>query len=204
MGIAAALTARSRKKRFEWYSSDVTAATRRKLSAARARATLFPSKSTVLWSGDMRSIGLSGTLSLWFLMSLTGTMSASAQGLTTGALEGWLARYEQAWETRDAERAVALFSADARYHEMPFDAPKVGSAGIREYWTTVTADQRDIDFQSTVVAVNGQTGVARWSASLRSAASGARIALDGVFVLTFDASGRCSELREWWHVRSTP
>jgi ketosteroid isomerase-like protein len=143
-------------------------------------------------------------LRLWFLMSLLGASSANAQVQTSESLEAWLARYERAWESRDAEAAVALFTSDARYHEMPFDAPKSGSAGIREYWTTVTADQRDIDFRASVVAVNGVTGVARWSASLRSASSGARVELDGVFVLTFDASGRCSELREWWHVRTDP
>jgi ketosteroid isomerase-like protein len=130
--------------------------------------------------------------------------NVSAQQLTPAALETWLAGYERAWEQRDASLAVALFTENARYHEMPFDAPKAGRAGIREYWTTVTADQRNVDFKSEVVAVNGRTGVARWSASLTSAASGTRVELDGVFVLTFDAGGLCSELREWWHVKTTP
>jgi ketosteroid isomerase-like protein len=125
----------------------------------------------------------------------------SAQELTTASLEAWLARYEQAWEQRDPAQAAALFTENAPYHEMPFDAPKAGRAGIRDYWAMVTADQRNVDFKSQVVAVNGQTGVARWSASLTSAASGARVELDGVFVLRFDRSGLCSELREWWHVR---
>jgi ketosteroid isomerase-like protein len=152
----------------------------------------------------MRSNGPRHCFRLWFLMSLFVTGCAHAQTPTNASVEAWLERYEQAWESRDADRAVALFTPDARYHEMPFDAPKSGSAGIREYWTRVTADQRDIDFTSSVVAVNGATGVARWSATLRSASSGARVELDGVFVLTFDSSGRCSELREWWHVRTTP
>jgi ketosteroid isomerase-like protein len=125
----------------------------------------------------------------------------SAQELTTASLEAWLARYEQAWEQRDPAQAAALFSENAPYHEMPFDAPKAGRAGIRDYWATVTADQRNVDFKSQVVAVNGQTGVARWSASLTSAASGARVELDGVFILKFDGN-LCSELREWWHVRT--
>jgi ketosteroid isomerase-like protein len=137
------------------------------------------------------------------LLSLAGG-SACAQQLTPVALETWLAGYERAWEERDANLAAALFTENARYHEMPFDAPKAGRSGIREYWTAVTADQRNVDFKSEVVAVNGRTGVARWSASLTSAASGARVELDGVFVLTFDAAGLCTELREWWHVRSTP
>ncbi len=106
------------------------------------------------------------------------------QSLTAAALEAWLARYKQAWEQRDPAHAAALFTDDAPYHEMPFDAPKAGRAGIRDYWATVTADQRNVDFKSQVVAVNGQTGVARWSASLTSAASGTRVELDGVFILT--------------------
>lgn len=125
-----------------------------------------------------------------------------APPLSPAALEAWLARYKQAWEQRDPGQAAALFTEDAPYHEMPFDAPKAGRTGIRDYWATVTADQRNIEFKSQVIAVNGPTGVARWSASLSSAASGARIELDGAFVLQFDgSSGLCSELREWWHVR---
>jgi uncharacterized protein (TIGR02246 family) len=126
---------------------------------------------------------------------------ASAELLTTAALEQWLAGYERAWETRDAARAAELFTPNASYHEMPFEAPKAGRAGIREYWSSVTADQRDIDFKSQVIGVNGQTGVAHWSATFTAVSTGARVELDGVFVLTFDASGHCSELREWWHLR---
>jgi len=123
--------------------------------------------------------------------------------LTSSALESWLKNYEQAWELRDADRAAALFTENARYHEMPFDPPKLGRKGIHDYWTTVTADQRDVDFKFGIVAVNGQTGIARWSANLKSASSGVRVELDGVFVLTFEVSGLCSELREWWHVRTS-
>jgi ketosteroid isomerase-like protein len=126
---------------------------------------------------------------------------ASAQQLTSVALEKWLAGYERAWESRDAARAAELFTPNASYHEMPFEAPKAGQAGIREYWASVTADQRDIDFKSQVISVTGQTGVAHWSATFTAPSTGARVELDGVFVLKFDADGRCSELREWWHLK---
>ena len=126
---------------------------------------------------------------------------AAAERLTTASFERWLAGYEQAWESRDATRAAELFTPDARYHETPFDEPKIGQAGIHQYWSSVTADQRDIDFEPQIVAVSGQTGVAHWSATFVSASTGARLELDGVFVLTFAEDGRCSELREWWHLR---
>jgi uncharacterized protein (TIGR02246 family) len=125
----------------------------------------------------------------------------STQPLTSAALETWLARYKQAWEQRDPEQAAALFTPDAPYHEKPFDPPKAGRLGIRDYWATVTADQRNVAFKSQVIAVTGPTGVARWSATLTLASNGARVDLDGVFLLTFDGSGLCSELREWWHLQ---
>jgi hypothetical protein len=126
---------------------------------------------------------------------------AAAERLSTATLERWLAGYEQAWESRDAAHAAELFTSNASYHETPFDEPKVGQSGIHAYWASVTVDQRDIDFKSQVIAVNGQTGVAHWSATFTSASTGAHLELDGVFVLTFDENGRCTELREWWHLR---
>jgi ketosteroid isomerase-like protein len=126
---------------------------------------------------------------------------AAAERLTPAALERWLAGYEQAWRSRDATRAAELFTPEAVYRETPFDEPKRGQAGIHAYWSSVTEDQRDIDFESKVLAVNGQTGIAHWSATFVSASTGTRVELDGVFVLTFADDGRCSELREWWHLR---
>jgi ketosteroid isomerase-like protein len=128
--------------------------------------------------------------------------AAAAKSPTATTLGAWLDRYGAAWETRDAAAAGRLFSADASYLEMPFDAPKKGRAGIEEYWRGVTADQRDIHFESKVIAVNGSTGVAHWSAKFRLQSSGAAIELDGVFVLEFNDSGECTSLREWWHVRA--
>jgi len=127
--------------------------------------------------------------------------SADAKPLTSTALEAWLARYGAAWETRDAAAAGVLFTDNALYHEMPFDEPKKGRAAIEEYWRGVTADQRDVHFESKVISVDGGTGVAHWSAKFKVASSGATIELDGVFVLEFDAKGQCTSLREWWHVR---
>ena len=127
---------------------------------------------------------------------------APTESATRAGFEAWLARYGAAWETRDADAAAALFTADATYHEMPFDAPISGLDGIRDYWARVTADQREIHFNARPIVVSGNTGVAEWTANFRLESSGATIELNGVFVLEFDATGRCTSLREWWHVRT--
>ena len=150
-----------------------------------------------VWVSAMRS----GALLLLLACVALPARPAVAAHLTTAALVDWLARYEAAWESRDADKAAALFTANATYHEMPFDAPIQGAAGIREYWARVTADQRDIDFSSKPIVVDDDTGVAEWTARFRAESTGATIELNGVFVLEFDGAGRCTSLREWWHVR---
>jgi hypothetical protein len=127
---------------------------------------------------------------------------AHAKPLNSAALTAWLAAYGEAWQKRDPAAAGKLFTPAATYHEMPFDAPKAGRTAIEDYWRGVTADQRDVVFKSEIVSVDRKTGVAHWSAKFRVESTGATIELDGVFVLEFDATGACSSLREWWHVRA--
>jgi nuclear transport factor 2 (NTF2) superfamily protein len=137
------------------------------------------------------------------LVSLSIAPVGGARGEGTHAVDvtGWLARYEKAWESRDPDLAASLFTADATYHEMPFDAPLAGREAIRQYWARVTADQRDVDFRAKPIVESGSGGVAEWTATFRSESSGATIELSGVFVLEFDRAGLCTSLREWWHVR---
>lgn len=143
---------------------------------------------------------------LAILASVFGTLPARAADttLTDAVLTHWLEGYKAAWETRDADKAAALFTAAATYQDEAFSPPYVGTAGIKGYWSKVTAGQRDVKFQYQVLGVTGNTGIAHWSAQFAVAGTPATIALDGVFLLEFDASGKCRSLREWWHLKSTP
>jgi len=143
----------------------------------------------------MRSMLLAGAVAVF-------AVAAQAGPLKAPALEGWLQNYGAAWSARDAAAAGRLFTGEAIYHENAFEAPMRGRAAIEEYWARVTADQRDVKFESQVVSVNGNTGVATWKASFKLRSTGATIALDGVFVLEFDEQGACKSLREWWFVKA--
>ena len=65
--------------------------------------------------------------------------NAHAQ-LSTAKLESWLSGYREAWEKRDAQRAAQLFTENARYQEMPFDAPKSGRGRILPWECVGTAE----------------------------------------------------------------
>lgn len=138
-------------------------------------------------------------------MFVTGTtLAADSPGLTRDALAAWLEGYEEAWETLDADKAAALFAEDATYRDNPYADPYRGRAGVHEYWTAVTSDQQDVDFSYEVLSVSANTGIAHWHSELTQASSGARIVLDGIFVLEFTPEGLCQSLEEWWHIQVTP
>ena len=111
----------------------------------------------------------------------------------------WLAQYGAAWQNRDPQAAVRLFTADASYQETPFDIPMQGSQEIREYWEDVPRFQEDISFQWEVYCMTGGRGIAHWQAEFIRRSSGERVRLDGILAADFDAQGLCRSFREWWH-----
>lgn len=121
--------------------------------------------------------------------------------MTISELERWLGAYGEAWEKRDAEAVGLLFQDDALYFETPYAEPFQGREGIRNYWSTVTADQRDITFESKPIGVIDGTAIAQWSSKFTLASNGANVELNGVFFLEFNDQGLCTTLREWWHAR---
>jgi len=115
------------------------------------------------------------------------------------ALKSWLDAYGRAWETRDPDAVIKLFTEDATYQETPFSEPMRGRAAIREYWAEkVARSQEQVSFGYEVLALAGDLGLAHWWASFVRIRSRSHVKLDGVFLLTFDSQDRCRALREWW------
>ncbi|MFW6093786.1 MAG: nuclear transport factor 2 family protein [Pseudomonadota bacterium] len=130
--------------------------------------------------------------------------NSQGRGLTRDDVTEWLEGYKAAWETRDADKVVALFTEDATYQELPCAAPLEGRQGIRDYWTEATGGQQDVDFSYQVLSVSGNTGIAHWRTNFTRIPSGSRALVDGIFVLEFTPNGLCESLKEWWHVQEQP
>lgn len=114
--------------------------------------------------------------------------------------EDWLRAYGEAWEQRDAERLLPLFTDDVLYYETPFDAPMHGSEAIREYWSVLPTTQDHIHFHYRILAVlPDQQAVAQWWASFIRLPSRMHVKIDGVLICEFDEDNRCRVFREWWH-----
>ncbi len=116
------------------------------------------------------------------------------------AFEEWLEDYFLAWRSNDPADVEALFADDAIYYRGPFEEPDRGRAAIVEAW--VVGGGADIIYAYDVLGVLNDIGIAHWSVSYTPRdLTSEQPDLDGVFVIRFDAEGRCVEHREWFHRR---
>jgi len=133
-------------------------------------------------------------------------------------IESFMQGYKAAWEQRDPSMFAALFHAEGRYHNTPFQVQH-GTAELAEYWKRVQM-QEDVHVAYEVLASQEGAGIAHWHVTYqvaseelfqiwaRSTGTGLpnrkpgdplpRMVLDGVLQATF-AGGLCQEARIWWH-----
>ena len=130
------------------------------------------------------------------------TSSPTTRPATIGEpeLARWLDAYGAAWEGRDSDAAVGLFTDDADYHWGPFDVLH-GRAEIAQRWSAATSNQRDIHFEHAPLAIADELAFAHWRCTLKRLSTGMHCELDGILVLRFDEHGLCTQLREWWLAR---
>ena len=110
----------------------------------------------------------------------------------------WLEGYRKAWESRDADAAAALFTSDSTYREQPYADAFLGQQGVHDYWTRVTETQSEVKFRYGKPVVEGNRAAAEWWVTMLN--GGVEVTLAGEFLLLFDNSGKCRELREYWHL----
>jgi hypothetical protein len=113
------------------------------------------------------------------------------------ALESWLDRYGRAWEAKDTTAFVGLFAAEASYHWTPYREPQRGRAELATAFEAAIARQRSIVFTHTIWS--SSPAVCHWHCEFLRVPGDHRVKLDGVFHMTFDGDGLCTEFREWWH-----
>lgn len=113
-------------------------------------------------------------------------------------LGAWIEAYGWAWETGDGELMASLFDEHANYRSSPFREPFRGHDEIRAYARRNAATQRDRHVRMGRPFVDGSRVAVEWWTTMIDGAEA--VTLPGCLLLRFAAEGRCSELREYWHV----
>lgn len=111
------------------------------------------------------------------------------------AVAQWIADYEAAWRSPGTAVLADLFTDDVTYRMSPWKAPIEGLDGLARFWER-ERDSPDeaFDLRSEIVAVDGDTAVARIEVAY-TAPSGGR--WRDLWIMTFAPDGRCRAFEEW-------
>jgi ketosteroid isomerase-like protein len=115
-------------------------------------------------------------------------------------LGGWIEAYGRAWQTGDNELMTSLFTEEAKYRSAPFREPFRGHDEIRAYARRNAGTQRDKHVRMGRPFIDGSRVAVEWWTTMIE--DGEAVTLPGCLLLHFEADGRCSELREYWHVEA--
>tara|TARA_R110002020_G_scaffold16871_54_gene59744 strand:- start:993 stop:1421 length:429 start_codon:yes stop_codon:yes gene_type:complete len=139
-------------------------------------------------------------------------------------IHDFMAGYKRVWEGQDKHGFAALFTADGRYWNTPFQV-QTGPDELAAYWARIEL-QRDIRVDCEVLAETADGGIAHWRVDYqvaserlfeiwaKSTGTGLparspgdplpRLTLDGMLSAIFAPDGLCREARIWWHSRAEP
>ena len=114
------------------------------------------------------------------------------------AVADWLDRYVHAWGSYDREEIGTLFSPDAVYAYDPFGEPVRGREAIVASWLEDRDEPGSYEASYRPLLVAGDRAVAHGTSRYFAADGSLADEYANLFVLRFDAEGRCAEYREWY------
>jgi ketosteroid isomerase-like protein len=116
------------------------------------------------------------------------------------AVEDWVAAYEALWRAPGTEMLAEIFAPEVVYLVSPWARPVHGLQAVADLWEA-ERDGPDEEFTmtSSVLAVDGSTAVVRAEVEY---GDGGR--WRDLWVLTFDAEGRCASFEEWPFAPESP
>lgn len=111
--------------------------------------------------------------------------------------------YGKAWETRDPELIVTIFTGDAVYDD-PHEPTNNGLDAIKQYWITkVQGEQKDIKFKLLNLWVIDDVVVAEWNAKFTNTVFNMKYDMTETAIFKVRDDKFCS-LREYYKNKKTP
>jgi len=105
--------------------------------------------------------------------------------------------YGKAWEDRDADLVLSIFTPAATYFD-PREGMKTGHAEIKEYWQSkVIGSQKDVHFKLLNTWIDGDVVIAEWNVLFIDVTR--NLSIDMTEVAIFTAEGELfSSNREYY------
>jgi hypothetical protein len=117
--------------------------------------------------------------------------------MTHHQLEHWLEQLKVVWETKNSQGITQLVSEKFHWYETPFTKPLTSKKVLLNEWETIL-NQKHISFTYEIVTFDKNVGIAHWSAKFVRLPANENVELDGMFQVTLNTQGKCTEFRQWY------
>ncbi|MEX2008391.1 MAG: nuclear transport factor 2 family protein [Candidatus Spechtbacterales bacterium] len=113
----------------------------------------------------------------------------------------WLERLVHIWETKNPNAVLDLVAEKFIWHEAPFEKPITTKEDLLQEWQTIL-NHEEINVTYEIYTVEDNVGIAHWRATFTRVPSKEKARLDGIYKVTLDEEGKCTEFHQWYN--STP
>jgi nuclear transport factor 2 (NTF2) superfamily protein len=111
--------------------------------------------------------------------------------------------YGKAWETKNPDLVVSIFTEDATYDD-PHEPVNNGREAIRNYWITkVIGEQDNIHFSLKNIWIEAGIVIAEWDAQFDDIKRNVHIDMSEIAIFS-TSDGKFSSLREYYKNVKTP
>lgn len=111
--------------------------------------------------------------------------------------------YGRAWETKDPNLIISIFTQDATYND-PHEPINEGREAIRKYWISkVVGEQDNIHFSLRNLWLDGETVIAEWDATFTDIKRNLQIEMTEVAIFGI-REGKFFSIREYYKTIRTP
>ena len=119
--------------------------------------------------------------------------------MTNVQFDKWLKGLKDAWETKNPEAAIDLYSENIVWHYTPFAEPLRTRQEILTEWQTVPTGHKDIIVSYEILVTTDKFGIAHWSATFTRIPSGEKAHLDGIYKVSLNYKNLCTEFHQWYN-----
>lgn len=118
--------------------------------------------------------------------------------MTNQQLKNWLDKLKNIWETKNPDTVVDLCANKFLWYETPFSQPLKTKEQLLKEWQGVL-NQENITVSYEILATHENIGIAQWSATFTRLPSKEKVTLDGIFKVSLDEHGKCTEFHQWYN-----
>lgn len=112
----------------------------------------------------------------------------------------WFDKLKNAWENKNLDSALDLCADKFLWYETPFAEPLRTKAQLLKEWQSVL-DHKDISVSYKILSIDNNVGFAHWNAKFKRIYSNENAELDGIYMVTLNEKGLCTEFHQWYNTK---